>query len=50
MYISIGVAAVVAVLAILMMLNIVPMTPQLVGGGFLVMCLGFLGPVIIRTP
>jgi hypothetical protein len=35
--------------AVLMMLGIVPMTPVIVGGMFIGVCVGFAGPYIVRT-
>jgi hypothetical protein len=45
-----GVVAVLLLLfAVLMMLGVVPMTPLIVGGMFIGVCIGFVGPFIIRT-
>jgi hypothetical protein len=48
MYVSGGVAVIVVVLAILMMLSVIPMTPPFVGGMFLGLCLGLVGPLFIK--
>lgn len=44
MYISGIVAILLLLFAVFMMLGVVPMTPQIVGGMFLGACLGFAGP------
>jgi hypothetical protein len=48
MYIAGGVALIVVILAILMMLGVVPMSPPFVGGMFVAICLGLAGPVFFK--
>ncbi len=49
MYVSGVVAVLLLLFAVLMMLGVVPMTPQIVGGMFLGVCLGFVGPYFIKA-
>jgi hypothetical protein len=49
MYIGGVVAVLLLLFAVLMMLGVVPMTPVIVGGMFLGVCIGFAGPFIIKT-
>lgn len=49
MYIVGGLNILVALLAILMMLSIVPLNPMIVGIMFLLLCLGGLAPLAVRA-
>ena len=49
MYVS-GVAGVLLVLfAVLLMLGVVPFSPLVVGGMFLLVAVGFAGPYVVRS-
>lgn len=48
MYIAGVVGVLLLLFAVLMMLGIVPMTPIVVGGMFIGVCIGFAGPYVIR--
>lgn len=50
MYIGGAVAVLLLIFAVLLMLEVVPMTPIVVGAMFIGVCLGFVGPFILRTP
>lgn len=40
---------IVVLLAVLMMLSVVPMSPTLVGAMFLLLCLGMAGPYVVKV-
>lgn len=49
MYIGGAVAVLLLIFAVLMMLNVVPMTPTTVGAMFIGVCAGFAGPYVVRS-
>ena len=49
MYIGGVVAVLLLLFAVLMMLGVVPMSPMVVGGMFIAVCIGFAGPFVIRA-
>jgi hypothetical protein len=50
MYVTGFAGVILILLAVLLMLGVVPLSPMLVGGMFLLVALGFAGPYVIRTP
>lgn len=49
MYVTGFFGIIVTLLAVLMILGVVPASPQLIGGMFLCVCLGLAGPYVIKT-
>lgn len=49
MYLTSGAAVVLILLAVLMMLGVVPVSPMIVGVMFLLVALGFAGPFVVRA-
>lgn len=49
MYISGGVGLLVFIFAVLMIFGVVPFTREVVGALIAGLCLGFVGPFVVRT-
>jgi hypothetical protein len=49
MYVSGVIAILVVLFSVLMMFGVIPFTEKVVGGLFIGVCLGFVGPFFIKT-
>lgn len=49
MYVTGFFGVIVVLLAVLLLLGVIPMSNQVVGGMFLLVCLGMAGPFVVKT-
>jgi hypothetical protein len=49
MYVTGFFGVIVVLLAVLLLLGVIPMSPQVVGGMFLLTVLGMAGPFVVKT-